>query len=104
MKSWMEEIPDFYSKRGMCSPAVKNNVYFFVRVFAKQILKTFNNNKTIFPVVEPAMNFSSMDVYSCWHIQQPLNFLLCGILYFLLFCIGISAVLLYCYLSLLVKT
>src|SRR3989338_1372449 len=100
----MKKVPDFYCVRSMRFPAVKNNIYFFIGVFAKQILKAFDNNKAVFPVIEPIVYISCMDINCRWHLQQAFHFLLCRIFYFLLFSVDITTILFYCYLCLLVKT
>lgn len=104
MQSGMKEVPYPYCIRRMSTPAINNNIDLFVGIYPKQIFKTFYNNKTVFPIIEPIMNVSCMDVDSCRHFQQSPDFLLCRMFYYLFFRIYMTAVLFDSYLCFLVKT
>jgi len=104
MQSWMKEAPYSYCIRSMSTPTISNNIDLFVRIHPKQIFKTFYNNKTVFPIIEPIMNVSCVNVNGGRHIQQSPNFLLCWMSHFFFFCVDMTIVLFDSYLCFLVKT
>ncbi len=104
MYPWVKKIPYSYCIRSMSTPTISNNIDLFVRIHPKQIFKTFYNNKAVFPIIEPVMNVSCVNVDSGRHIQQPPDFLLCWMLHPIFFCINITIVLFDGYFCFLIKT
>lgn len=79
MNPLVEKIPHSDSERSVRLPTIKNNINFFARIYFQQILKTFDNDKRVFPVKEPPVYFASMGIDGCWHFQQSSCLLLRGI-------------------------
>ena len=65
MQSWVEMIPYMQDMRGVCAPIIQDYVDLLARIASKEVFETFDDDETVFPVVEPVVNLSGVDIDCC---------------------------------------
>lgn len=89
----MKIIPDFDCVRGVRGPFVHDDKNILVRIFFQQVFKALDDDEAVFPVVKPAVDIASVDVYGGRHLEQSFRFLFGRPFWFFFFCPDAAVVL-----------
>jgi len=61
----MEIIPYMQDMWGVCTPIIQDYVDVLVGVASQEVFEAFDDDEAVFPVVEPVVNLSSVDIDCC---------------------------------------